>query len=107
VPFFGTEAPHSYSFPSGHALFSICFFGVVAALVAARLPSIAARAAVWTVAVAIAFLIGLSRVYLGVHYPSDVIGGYAAAVAWASAVALADGMLLRRRDTPRSPGVLV
>jgi len=118
APFFGTELPHSYGFPSGHALFSVCFFGVVAALVAAqlrsnaalvaaRLPSVAARAAVWTAALAIVFLIGLSRVYLGVHYPSDVIGGYAAAVAWASAVALADGMLPGSPATKRAPGVLV
>jgi undecaprenyl-diphosphatase len=107
VPFFGTDLPHSYSFPSGHALFSICFFGVVAALAAARLPSVAARAAVWMAALAIVFLIGLSRVYLGVHYPSDVIGGYAAAVAWVAAVALADGVLLPRPGTKRSPGVLV
>jgi undecaprenyl-diphosphatase len=98
VPFFGTDLPHSYGFPSGHALFSVCFFGVVAALVAPRLPGIAARAAVWTAALAIVFLIGLSRVYLGVHYPSDVLGGYAAAVAWVSAVALVDGLLLRRGD---------
>ncbi|MGE5647183.1 MAG: phosphatase PAP2 family protein [Acidobacteriota bacterium] len=72
--FFGTPLPASYSFPSGHALFAICFFGGLAALVGRRVT-------VWTAAAAMAFLIGLSRVYLGVHYPSDVVAGYAVGLA--------------------------
>ena len=62
--------------------------GIVAAalLPAQRLRSRGARAALWTVAVALAGLVGLSRVYLGVHYPSDVLGGYALAVVWVAAV---------------------
>lgn len=96
-PFFDTPLPESYSFPSGHALLSFCFYGVVAAVVSARLgarPRL--RALVWTGAALLVALVGLSRLYLGVHYPSDVLAGYAAALVWVVAVALADRLLSRR-----------
>jgi undecaprenyl-diphosphatase len=97
APFFDTPTPESYSFPSGHALLSFCFYGVLAAVLAARLHSVRARAAVWAAAALLVALIGLSRVYLGVHYPSDVLAGYAAALVWVMAVALADRLLQTRR----------
>ncbi|MGO4884348.1 MAG: phosphatase PAP2 family protein [Bryobacteraceae bacterium] len=86
VPFFGLSAPKSYSFPSGHALVSCAFFGALAAIVAARTPSRARRSIYYLAAAAFSGAIGLSRIYLGVHYPSDVLGGYAAAVVWACTV---------------------
>jgi undecaprenyl-diphosphatase len=95
-PFFGTPLPDSYSFPSGHALLSFCFYGVIAAVIAARLRAAGPRAAVWGAAAILVALIGLSRVYLGVHYPSDVLAGYAAALVWVVAVALADRVLQTR-----------
>ncbi len=84
--FFGTALPGSYSFPSGHALFSAALFCSLAILITPHVRSRAARAAVWTLAGLLAFAIGLSRIYLGVHYPSDVLGGYATAVLWLSLV---------------------
>ncbi len=104
MSFFGTPIPHSYSFPSGHALFSVCLFGIVAAMTASRVRRRAIRVAIWLAAAVIAFSIGLSRIYLGVHYPSDVIAGYAAAIVWVSAVAYANRLALRKRahkDAPR------
>jgi undecaprenyl-diphosphatase len=95
ITFFETPEPASYSFPSGHALFSICFWGVLAAVVTARVRSLAARIAIWAVAGAAMSLLGLSRIYLGVHYPSDVLAGYAAALVWVAAVAWVDRLLLR------------
>ncbi len=95
--FFGTPLPDSYSFPSGHALFSVCFFGVLAALTSARVRSRAGRVAIWLTAALLAFVIGLSRVYLGVHYPTDVIAGYAAGVVWIGTVASGDWLLQRGR----------
>jgi undecaprenyl-diphosphatase len=80
--FFGIAEPNSYSFPSGHALVSTCFLGAVAILAASRFRTRAARVAIWCAAIAAAALIGLSRIYLGVHYPSDVLGGYAIAALW-------------------------
>ena len=74
-PFFGKE-PSSYSFPSGHALYSLCFYGVIASVLAAHAPERAARIGIWGAAALLIVGIGLSRVYLGVHYPSDVIAGY-------------------------------
>ncbi|HEX5707244.1 MAG TPA: phosphatase PAP2 family protein [Pyrinomonadaceae bacterium] len=97
APFFDTPIPESYSFPSGHALLSFCFYGVLAAVVAARLKRVGVSALVWGAAALLVALIGLSRVYLGVHYPSDVLAGYAAALVWVMAVALADRMLPFRR----------
>jgi undecaprenyl-diphosphatase len=76
--FFGA-VPDSYSFASGHALFSACFFSVVAGLVEAKLTSAWQRAVVWALACSIIAGIGLSRIYLGVHYLTDVIAGFALA----------------------------
>jgi membrane-associated phospholipid phosphatase len=98
--YFGYPEPTSFSFPSGHALFSICFFGGLAVLLAPRLRHPALRLlVVLSAAVAVA-LIGLSRIYLGVHYPSDVLGGYAAGVVWVAAVAAGDRLADRRHRRP-------
>jgi undecaprenyl-diphosphatase len=94
--FFGTE-PASYSFPSGHALCSFCFYGVMAGLIAARVRSPALRIAVWALAALLVIAIGVSRVYLGMHYPSDVIGGYLAAAVWVSAMLVLDRWRVNRR----------
>lgn len=88
IPFVGT-APSTYSFPSGHALSSFCFYGVLAGLLCARIESKPLRIAIWTVAAALVLAIGLSRIYLGVHYPTDVIAGYIAAAAWVSTLLFA------------------
>jgi len=95
--YFDYALPLSYSFPSGHSLSSLCFYGILAWLVAARLKNKAAKIAVWTFAAALIFLIGLSRVYLGVHYPSDVLAGYAAGIVWVVTVGLGDFFLVRQR----------
>jgi undecaprenyl-diphosphatase len=87
--FFGT-APSSYSFPSGHALCSLCFYGVLAGLLSARLKSLPWRIAVWTAAALLIIAIGLSRIYLGVHYPSDVLAGYLAATVWVGTIIVLD-----------------
>lgn len=85
APFF-VPLPHTYSFPSGHALFSFCFYGVLAGLLAGRIKSLMARICIWIVAAVLIAAIGLSRIYLGVHYPTDVLGGYLAAAVWVSSM---------------------
>jgi len=89
VPFFGT-VPDPYSFPSGHSLLSFCFYGVLAGLIADRIESRAAQAALWAAAATLIAGIGLSRIYLGVHYPSDVIAGYLTAAVWVSTILVLD-----------------
>ncbi|HXH69980.1 MAG TPA: phosphatase PAP2 family protein, partial [Pyrinomonadaceae bacterium] len=89
-PFFETLLPASYSFPSGHSLLSFCFYGVLAAIITARIERRLFRVIVWACAALLVALIGLSRIYLGVHYPSDVLAGYTAAFVWVVAVAVTD-----------------
>ena len=81
--FFGLPQPENYSFPSGHALASACFYGAFAAILAA---GGARKALCWAGGVTAPLLIGFSRVYLGVHYPTDVLAGYAAAIVWLTIV---------------------
>lgn len=97
APFFGA-LPHTYSFPSGHALFSFCFYGVLAGLLAARIKSLPARICIWTTAGILIAAIGLSRIYLGVHYPTDVAGGYLAAAVWVSSMIAFDRIRTSRRN---------
>jgi len=97
VPFFG-PIPRTYSFPSGHSLFSFCFYGVLAGLLAGRVRSMSARVLIWLMAVLLVLAIGLSRIYLGVHYPSDVIAGYLAGTIWAATMVALDRVRRRRKD---------
>jgi len=80
-PFFGSE-PVTYSFPSGHALFSLCFYGGLAIAAARAVQSGAMKKGIWIATVLLVLAIGGTRIYLGVHYPSDVLGGYLVAIAW-------------------------
>jgi undecaprenyl-diphosphatase len=75
--------PKDKSFPSGHALNSMADFGTVALIVARRVTRRALRRLVIGLGSSLPLLIGLSRPYLGVHYPSDVIGGWTAGLACA------------------------
>ncbi len=77
-----------YSFPSAHATVAVGFYGTLALLVAWRLEGFR-RWAVVAAGVALILLIGFSRLYLGVHYPTDIIAGYLAAPLWVSTVGLA------------------
>jgi undecaprenyl-diphosphatase len=101
--FFGYTLPHSYSFPSGHSMLSACFFGVLAAVVAPRFASPWKKLAVWTAAAVASLLIGASRIYLGVHYPSDVLAGYAAAVIWVLTIRAGYAFWLRRERRRAHP----
>ncbi|MGQ0561305.1 MAG: phosphatase PAP2 family protein [Gemmatimonadota bacterium] len=78
---------HSASFPSGHAMSSIVVYGSVAYLVGRLEPSLRLKRITWLLVALIVAAIGISRMYLGVHYPSDVIGGFLAGLAWIALVA--------------------
>jgi undecaprenyl-diphosphatase len=77
-----------YSFPSGHALGSLVCLGVIAASLAPVLPQ-PARRYLWSVCGFLVVLVGVSRVELGVHYPSDVVAGWLLGAAWLAASAAA------------------
>jgi undecaprenyl-diphosphatase len=88
-PFFDIQLPKSYSFPSGHAMLSFCLCVAAAALFSADQKKLWVRIAIWTAAVGLALAIGFSRIYLGVHYPSDVLAGYLGALVWMLGVGIA------------------
>jgi membrane-associated phospholipid phosphatase len=94
---------HTYSFPSGHAMGSMAF---VAALAVLAWPT---RWRWWAIVLGGVFtgLVGFSRVYLGVHFPSDVVAGWSASLAWVLGLSqLAYGRLVkpRERATPVAAG---
>lgn len=71
-----------YSFPSGHSMAAFSLYGVIAYLLWRHMHSRSERFLLILFTVLMTGGIGWSRIYLGVHYPSDVIGGYAASGAW-------------------------
>ena len=100
-PEFGARFLHgqSFSFPSGHAFGSIVAYGLLAyLLIAFYRPVLRARKLIYAGITALVLAIGVSRTYLGVHYPSDVIGGFAAGIAWLS-ICLTGIRLARERSS--------
>jgi membrane protein DedA with SNARE-associated domain/membrane-associated phospholipid phosphatase len=72
----------SYGFPSGHAAGATLVYGVLAAMLASRTVSWRSRVIIVLSAFAMVILVALSRVYLGMHYLTDVLAGFAEAMAW-------------------------
>jgi undecaprenyl-diphosphatase len=91
----------SASFPSGHALAAAIFFGTLALIASRIVLDDLHRAAIVGSASIMIVLVALSRVYLGVHYPSDVLGGVLVGTTWSLFVLLAAHLVAaRQRDRP-------
>lgn len=88
------------SFPSGHAMLSAVTYLTLGSLLARIVPGRATKIYVLCVAVLITLMVGASRVYLGVHWPSDVLAGWCAGFAWAMLCWLAARWLLPRGSEP-------
>ncbi len=89
----------SLSFPSGHAMISALTFLTLGALVSRVVHGRTTKTYVLSLAVFMSLLVGVSRIYLGVHWPSDVLAGWCAGFAWAMLWWLA-ARLLQRRGEP-------
>ncbi|HET7274716.1 MAG TPA: phosphatase PAP2 family protein [Longimicrobiaceae bacterium] len=107
LSFFGQtwSFPDSPSFPSGHAITSVVIFGTLAYLIARLEPSVRLRRLTLGIAVGMILLIGLSRIYLGVHYPSDVVAGWLVGFIWATFAAF--GIEAVRYFRTRKPEVIL
>jgi len=94
---------HSGSFPSGHSMLSAAVYLTLAVLIATLEPRRATQALIFGTAAALMIAVGLSRIYLGVHWPSDVLAGWSAGsgvalIAWAVLMRVA-----KRRDGIAKP----
>jgi len=110
--FYGRERPDiSYrlidvtqlSFPSGHSMMSAVVYLTQAAIIARIQKNKKIRIYILSAAIFLTLIIGISRVYLGVHYPTDVIGGWTIGLAWASFCWFVAWYLQRRNKLKKAP----
>lgn len=87
----------TYSFPSGHMASATLLYGLLAAYLLCRTPQWHRRLAIAAAALLLAGLVGLSRIYLGVHYLSDVLAAFAESCGWLAVCISACSSLRRRR----------
>lgn len=94
------------SFPSGHAMFNFSFYGLLIYIVWEFVKNKPLKYALVVILMTLIFLIGISRIYLGVHYPSDVIAGFCAGLIWlVTSILLIKGMesYVRRKANKLPP----
>ena len=89
---------HTASFPSSHAMLSAVTYLTLGALLARSRPDRRVRAYVLSIAIALTLMIGTSRIYLGVHWPTDVLAGWCLGAAWALSCWLLADLIQRRRQ---------
>lgn len=87
---------HSFSFPSGHSVGAVVLYGTLTYLVWSRLGAAWQRVVVVVLALLLVIGIGLSRVYLGVHFPSDIAAGYAVGLIWLAPLIAGNEFVLRQ-----------
>ena len=95
-PLFGEAVVSTASFPSGHSALSAVVYLTLAAMLARLVERRRLRVYVVSVAALTVFLVGVSRVALGVHYPSDVLAGWTLGLAWALFCWVCMALLQRR-----------
>lgn len=79
---FRVIAETGYSFPSGHAMGALCFYGLLAFIISLKLQKRWHKVLLFSTTILYILFIGISRIYLGVHYPSDILAGYLAGSTW-------------------------
>jgi len=96
---------NSWSFPSGHSMGSLIGFAMLAYTIIRVLPvkSRAAQISIWAGAAMMVILVGYSRIYLAVHYLSDVVAGYTLGVLWLAVCFTGLQMVSRRAELRRAP----
>lgn len=94
----------SGSFPSGHSLLSAVMYLTLGALLTRLVQSMKLKLYIIAVALLLSFMVGLSRVYLGVHYPSDVLAGWTVGLVWAVVCWLVADRLQKRGWVERPKG---
>ena len=88
----------TFSYPSGHALGSVVLYGFLAYLLGRR--ALQYKGWIYGGAIALSLAVGFSRLYLGVHWPTDLLGGYIIGFLWTSSCIV---LLNRRLPTPTDP----
>lgn len=88
------------SFPSGHAMLSAGVYLTLGALASRFSPRLRIRAFALVAAILVTLVVGLTRIFLGVHWPTDVLAGWCVGAAWALGCWLAEGLWERRHGRP-------
>jgi undecaprenyl-diphosphatase len=103
VPLAGTMTP---SFPSGHSMLSAVIYLSLGALLAQIETARAIKIYLLSVALGLSFLVGITRIYLGLHYPTDVLAGWCVGLAWALGCWLVAQYIRRGKRRHTTPGSL-
>jgi undecaprenyl-diphosphatase len=100
---------HTSSFPSGHSMLSAVVYLTLGVMLSRLVPNRAAKIYFLVLAMLLSFIIGISRVYMGVHYPTDVLAGWTAGCVWATLCYVVARQLQKRgkveKDTEEPGGI--
>ena len=90
-------------FPSGHAIATVTFYGLMAYLLVPKMPSAFWKGFVIVITLLITGFVGFSRIFTGGHYLTDILSGYAVGIAWSGAVYTLIELYFHRRRAPKKP----